>query len=301
MREYDFITLDVFTTRPFAGNPLAVLPDATGLETAAMQAIAAEFNLSETAFVFPGAPPRLRIFTPHDELPFAGHPTIGSAHALAQTGALDLNDPAAALLERAGTVRLTRDEVPAPGVIFLHAPAAPAPGPALPEPQLLARMLGLAEADLHPDWPIEAWSAGVPFACIPLCDPGRLDRIAFDSAVWAQSLRGGWAEKVYAFAPERTPGQLSARMFAPSPSLGIPEDPATGAAAVALAGYLDRRVEPAGSESGVDWEIAQGARMGRPSRMYLHYARAAGDPLHVRLGGAAVAISRGRLRAPESC
>jgi len=299
MRAYDFVTLDVFTETPFEGNPLAVLPDATGLDPGLMQRIAAEFNLSETAFVLPGSPPSVRIYTPREELPFAGHPTIGTAHALVRAGTLDPSGPeGAALVEAAGTVRLTRDEALAPGAIFLHAPVDPARGPDLPEPGLLAGMLRLAASDLHPHWPPEAWSAGVPFACIALRDPALLARIAFDVSTWTQLLRGTRAEKVYVFAPGAAPGQIAARMFAPS--LGIGEDPATGAAAVALAGYLARHAGPPEPDTRVDWEIAQGTHMGRPSRLLLQYGVTAGGAASVRLGGHAVVVSEGRLLLPAA-
>lgn len=290
---YDFVTCDVFTDEAYAGNPLAVLPDARGLDDAAMQSIAAEFNLSETAFVMPGDPPTLRIFTPARELPFAGHPTIGTAHVLHEAGMLPAD---AAFSEHVGRIELEleRTEAGMPPRIWLTTATLPESGPALPAPAALAQTLGLAPEDLHPSWPAEAWSCGVPFACVPLRDRAALSRVVLDRTAWQDTLSGHWAEDIYTFAAGERPGELHARMFAPP--MGIPEDPATGAAASALAGYLARHCAPVPDGR---WVIHQGHDMGRPGRLELALEQDAGHITGVRLGGRAVTIARGRIRAPQ--
>ena len=297
MRDYAYVLCDVFTATPYAGNPLAVVPDATGLDTAAMQRIAAEFNLSETAFVFPGDPPALRIFTPRDELPFAGHPLIGTAHVLAERGELGSADAAGMrrLDVRAGSIAIALEGAAAAhgAPIRLTAPRAPAAGPAAPPPHRLAALLGLAAADLHPGWPAGTWSCGVPFLCIPLADRGALARVRLDHA-GLRDLAGEWTSKLYVFAPGDDDEDLEARMFAPA--LGIDEDPGTGAAATALAGLLGRIAGP-GTHRRV---IHQGLRMNRPCRLVLDFEVVADQVTRVCLGGAAVTLGGGRIAAPPA-
>lgn len=292
---YDYVLCDVFTDQPFAGNPLAVLPDARGLDDGAMQCIAAEFNLSETAFVLPGEPPRVRIFTPRGELPFAGHPTIGTAAVLAARGELAGKDrPGRATLdEAAGRVplELEYDARGAPALIRLEAPATPRAGPPLGEAAAIASALGLEVEDLHPEWPSGTWSCGVPFACVALAGAAALGRVRVDPAA-AAALPPEWSDKLYVIAPGADARALRARMFAPA--LGIAEDPATGAAASALAGLLAGVTGPGRHQ----WCIDQGVEMGRPSRLELDYEATGAAVTRVRLGGRAVIVGDGRIRPP---
>lgn len=267
----DYEVMDVFTERRFAGNPLAVVPDASGLDAAAMQTIAREFNLSETAFVVPtGSPGRfgLRIFTPAVELPFAGHPTIGTALALA------MRDPGLSELvlhEGVGDVPVRIHE----GRATLTSPKSPAPV-ATADRGAVARSLGVDESLLHG---ISGWSAGVPFTCVELGEVAQLAAVALDLAAWRELLAATQAPSLYVYAPDGEDGRrLRARMFAPS--MGVDEDPATGAAAAALAGRL-------GPGS---YLIEQGVEMGRPSRIFLDVTER-----EVRIGGHAVRVAQGRL------
>jgi trans-2,3-dihydro-3-hydroxyanthranilate isomerase len=293
-----FATLDVFTTEPLAGNPLAVVLDAEGLDGAAMQAIAREFNLSETVFVLPPADPRhrakLRIFTPARELPFAGHPTVGAAVMLA------LQDPPVAdarafgLEEGVGTVPCIVETLPdgSGGRARFRLPAMPeylGPGP---EPEVLAALLGLEPSEIgfgrhRPS----RHSTGPSFTCVPVASAERLDALR---PVQAPEPGDG----LYLYAPDPTGTGLSfrTRMFAPE--MGVPEDPATGSAAAAFAGVL-MQCEGLGEglgEGSRDVTIAQGQAMGRPSTIALHLVIEAGALRAVEIGGEAVLVSEGVLR-----
>jgi trans-2,3-dihydro-3-hydroxyanthranilate isomerase len=304
---YQFYTADVFTDRMFGGNPLAVFSDARGLDDATMQRIAREFNLSETVFVLPPDNPahtrRLRIFTPAGELQFAGHPTVGTAFVLAQVGALGpLEGERAAIVfeEGVGPVPVTiflRDGQPTGAQ--LTAAKLPAAGQLPVAAADLAAMLGLDPAEIgYGDYGPEAVSSGgTPFTIIPLRDRAALARARVRLELWERHLAGSWAPEVYpiCFDPELPGSDLRVRMFAPS--LGIAEDPATGAAATALAGYLAPR---AGLVDGtLRWVLEQGFEMGRPSILEVEADMAGGQLRAVRVGGAAVMVSEGRFEAPE--
>jgi trans-2,3-dihydro-3-hydroxyanthranilate isomerase len=308
----DFILADVFTDRPFGGNPLAVFPRVANLATATMQAIARELNLSETTFVFPpdrrGVTCSVRIFTPGSELPFAGHPTIGTALVLEGVGALAdapnvrrAADGATEIVLSEGVgpvpVRITRSAGGGAASAVLTSPRLPARIGSPPPSEALARMLGLpVEALAGAALPAAGWSAGVPFLVIPLKNRAALSRIQVDTGVWAAHLKGSETPHIVAlsFADPAGGRDLDIRMFAPA--MGIAEDPATGAAAVALAGFLaERQRLPAGTTR---WQIRQGEDMGRPSLMDLEADLAGGVLTAVRVGGTAVLIGRGSLDVP---
>jgi trans-2,3-dihydro-3-hydroxyanthranilate isomerase len=304
MRDFPFLTYDVFTETPFGGNPLAVFPDARGIDPAMFQTIAREFNLSETTFVTPveGAPlrRRVRIFTPTYELPFAGHPTVGTAVALAELGAFSWprfeSELAITLEEEAGSVPVTLERRPGRALhATLTAPRLPERGPDGPDAAGLARVLGLAADRLSPTLRPASWSSGVRFCCVPLRDADALASIALDLSAWRELMAEAWAKPVYAFALDdpRRGREIRARMFAPS--LGMAEDPATGAAAVATAGYL-AEVQELPREGTASWIIRQGEEMGRPSRLALEADFAGGKLTAVRLGGSAVRMTQGALR-----
>jgi trans-2,3-dihydro-3-hydroxyanthranilate isomerase len=292
-RRYAFSTLDVFTDRVFGGNPLAVVHDAGELDPAQMQAIATEFNLSETVFVLPpetdAGTRRLRIFTPAAELPFAGHPTVGTAVLLATLGAVPPGD--IVFEEGVGPVRVTLGER-AKGLLFAQLSAAQLPvfGPPPPRPADLAAILGIAPADVLDAAGV---SCGVPFLVVVVRDRDVLARVRVDLARWEALLAGAWASDLYVITPAEGDA-LRARMFAPG--MGIAEDPATGAAASALAGYLART---AGRRDGtLRWTIAQGVEMGRPSRVELEADLGEGEITAVRVGGTAVRVADGEFRVP---
>jgi trans-2,3-dihydro-3-hydroxyanthranilate isomerase len=298
---FPYVLADVFTDRLFGGNPLAVLPDARGIGEADMQLIAREFNLSETVFVLPPAKPHhskhLRIFTPAIELPFAGHPTVGTAVVLAEIGALGtITDHIEIVFEEAvGPIAVRITTAPnRPLLATLTTARLPQRQAAVPDTTALARLLGLEPARLMIEGVAPAsYSAGVPFTCIPVADRAALAAAAIDRAVWSELLAGGDAPHVYVFtmADWRSGREVSARMFAPA--MGIVEDPATGAAAVALAGFLaDLQRPPEGERC---WQIRQGEEMGRPSRIELAADMHDGKLSAVRVGGNAVIVGRGEL------
>lgn len=293
MPQFRYYTCDVFTDRAFGGNPLAVLTDARDLDTSAMQAIAREFNFSETAFVCPPADARhtarLRIFTPGGELPFAGHPTVGAAFVLSSIGATpgasqivfeEGVGPVHVRIERSGgqVVRCT-----------LTASKAPEKVAIVNQRVRLAAMLGLHPADLASQ--AEVWSCGVPFTVVPLAGVEALQRARLDHNRWARLLGEHEGRKVYPVA--RLDDLVwRVRMFAPS--LGVAEDPATGAAAAALAGWLAaRQPEVSGTRR---WRILQGEEIGRPGEITLEADVAAGAVTAVRVGGHCVMMTEGTLR-----
>jgi trans-2,3-dihydro-3-hydroxyanthranilate isomerase len=309
---YAYHWLDVFTQERFGGNQLVVFPDGRGLSDAQMARIAREFNISETVFVLPPETPggtrKLRIFTPARELPFAGHPTIGTAHLLA-TRLLDApvtGDTELVLEEGVGPVRVaTRPQ--ADGTLFVQLSAARAPefrNPALDVPAL-ARALNLEPADFESDLPRGFASCGTPFLIVPLRDTDALRRARIDSAEWMRIVNAGalggitdpfWVDHVYPIARDASLAargvDLRVRMFAPG--LGITEDAATGAAATALAAHLAAHATPE-RDGTFKWTIEQGIEMERPSLLYLEADKRDGNVTAVRVGGYAVWIGEGHL------
>lgn len=293
----EFHTLDVFTDTPYAGNPLAVVLGADGLTTAQMQAMAREFNLSETIFVMaphdPAHTAAVRIFFPTDEIPFAGHPTLGCAVLLAElargTGDWDAD---ITLEERAGLVpvRLSRRAGVTRG--SFAAPVIPVPAPGEVSRTAAAAALGLAAADLGQP---RFWQGGPSFLIVPVNAVAALSAARPIEPHWSAMLHGSPTVGVYLYVT-RPDGTLRARMFAPGG--GIAEDPATGSATALLAGHLLAGGHlPAGTTT---LDILQGFEMGRPSNLTLT-ATVQDDRLtEVRVGGAAVRIAQGRIRPPAT-
>ncbi|MDP4002761.1 PhzF family phenazine biosynthesis protein [Methylobacterium sp. NEAU K] len=289
-----FVTLDVFTEQKLAGNPLAVVLDADGLDTAAMQAIAAEFNLSETVFVLPPSEARhrarLRIFTPGRELPFAGHPTVGAAVLLALENPSRGDARAFGLEEGIGIVPCVVETLAdgSGGRARFKLPAMPeylGPGP---EPEILAPLIGLKPGDIgtgrHGP---SRHGVGPSFTCVPVGSVAALDAAR---SVQAPDPNDGLY--LYAPDPEGAGQSWRVRMFAPN--FGVSEDPATGSAAAAFAGVL-MQFETLG-EGTHDVAIRQGQAMGRPSEIALQLTIESGALRSVEIGGAAVIVSQGTLR-----
>jgi trans-2,3-dihydro-3-hydroxyanthranilate isomerase len=295
-----YLVLDVFTESAFGGNPLAVLPEAEGLTENQMQRIAREFNLSETAFVRPpryrGETHRLRIFTPARELPFAGHPTVGAALALAEEG---WPESEFVFGEGIGPVRVSLRQHKQRRSAWLWAAKLPELGPAPPPVDALAALVSLRTTDiLAAAWGPAAVSAGIPYLLIPVRDVAALARAELDLNRWREILQDWWADQVYLVAPMDGPQgtRYRARMFAPS--LGFLEDPATGAAAAAFPGWLVPRL---GATDGIlTVTIEQGIEMGRPSTLMIEVELSGGLISVVRVGGTAVPIAEGTIRIPES-
>lgn len=305
---FRYHTLDVFTDRVFGGNPLAVFPSAAGLSSPAMAAIARELNLSETAFILPAETAsgtrKLRLFTPGAELPFAGHPTLGAAHLLAATGEVPLEQTGESEVqvvfeEGVGPVHVRiRGEAGVPVFTQLAAARLPEVGPRPPSRERLARMLALEVGDmLSGEWAPAAVSCGVPFLFVPLANRRAVARASLDRGAWMQDLSTYWAPHVFIFAREgELPGsQLHGRMFAPA--MGITEDPATGAAATALGGYLAARSEQ--PEGTLRWTLEQGFEMGRPSLLYIEADIAGREARAIRVGGRSVMVGEGTIDLPD--
>ena len=311
MKRFRYLTLDVFTDTPFGGNPLAVFPDARGIPERHLLPIAREFNWSETTFVYPPDDPhharRVRIFTPGAEVPFAGHPTVGTAHALAATGQLALEPPHAdgvslthiVLEERVGPVRVTiraRGGVPD----FAQLSVAKLPEvlePPRPEPAVLAAIFSLRTDDLRlGDWTPQALSCGLPFLFVPVKtrDAVRRARVRLD--LWEMWLAGTPSSEAMVFAldAEQAGHDVRARVFVPG--LSVPEDPATGSACAALAGYLAARAARDGT---LRWTVEQGYEMGRPSLLELEADVQDRGVTAVRVGGASVMMGEGTLNVPD--
>jgi trans-2,3-dihydro-3-hydroxyanthranilate isomerase len=294
MKDLRFYTCDVFTDRMFSGNPLAVLTDARGLDVQTMQAIAREFNFSETTFVTPPDDEhhtaRVRIFTPARELPFAGHPTVGTAFVLATLGAAD-NSNQLILEENVGPVpvHIEREKGQVVRCTFTSARLPERLDAVPPSSRALAEMLQLAVDQIAA--PAEVWSCGVPYLVVHVASPDALMRAQLDLAHWRTTLAGFVTHEAYPIA-QLDPSTWQVRMFAPG--AGVAEDPATGSAAAALAGWLVRHTP---SESGTRrWTILQGEAIGRPSRIELEADVREGAVLAVRVGGASVMVSEGVLK-----
>lgn len=299
-----FYVVDVFTAKPFEGNPLAVVLDGEGLDDAAMLAIAREFNLSETVFVQEPDDPvhsaKVRIFTPGGELPFAGHPTVGTAALLAELRAPGHLSPGVviALEENIGLVRVEVSRKPGErSRAVFGIPKLPECLPLIFDPDLVARALGLEPLDLgFGAHGLSAWSAGVPFVMVPVKDLETIGRAhVADMTVWRQAF--GATGKGAAFLYTRETGNpdhhIRARMF--HPLGGIPEDPATGGAVAAFSGLAAMVERP--DDGTHQLVIEQGFEMGRPSLIALDLDIHGGRLVAARIGGSVVRMSEGVLHA----
>lgn len=296
-----YAILDVFTDTALAGNQLAVVIDSHGLDDGQMQAIAREFNLSETVFVLPSEKPvtsaRLRIFTPSRELPFAGHPTVGAAVLLATrkaAGGAPGNEMVLTLEEPAGTIRcgIFMKGEKAAHAIF-DAPVLPSPVPADFDRDSVAAALGLLPAEIgFENHRPAAWSAGVPFVFVPVGGLEAIGNARPNMTAWTSAFGSPVAAAwLYCRETDASDHDFHARMFAPG--FGIAEDPATGSAAAAFAGVVCRfDAPPSGSHR---YAIEQGYEMGRPSLMTLEMDVAGGEVTAVRVGGNAVVVAEGML------
>lgn len=296
-----YVTLDVFTTRAFAGNPLAVVLDTDGLDTDRMQAITREFNLSETVFVLPPEDARhrakLRIFTPGRELPFAGHPTVGTAVLLALHDESRADAQMFGLEEGVGIVPCVVETHGGDrGYARFRLPQLPEAVLDAPSPMDAAWALGLDPAEIGFDLHLPSrHSAGVPFDFVPVrsLDAVARARPSFDAF---SKTFGGNHPGVYVYCRETTEAgrHFHARMFG-SPSIGVGEDPATGAAAASFAGVL-MQFEPLG-EGEHSFVIEQGYEMGRPSEIDLQIVIREGALASAEIGGSAVVMARGEIDA----
>jgi len=294
-----FFTLDVFTTTRLAGNPLAVVLDSDGLNDDGMRSIAREFNLSETVFVQPPADvthrARLRIFTPARELPFAGHPTVGTAVLLASLDGGATRE--LVLEEQVGAVRCrVRSNGPDAGHAEFDLPRLPAREHGSSDHDAMARALGLETPDIgFGSWLPECWSAGNPFTFVPVAGLDAIKRCQPNLARFEDAFHASGRAAAFVFCrePVERGNDFHARMFAPN--MGPLEDPATGSAVAAFAGYLAARGAYADGESVI--RVEQGFEMGRPSLMELRMTLRGGRVDAAAIGGNAVVVSEGMLRA----
>lgn len=294
-----FVTLDVFTTQKLAGNPLAVVLDCEGLDSAAMQSIAAEFNLSETVFVNlplePGHRASLRIFTPNYEMPFAGHPTIGTAVLLAlQASGGEPAEDSFVLGEKVGPIPCrTRVLSQSLGHAEFDVAVLPARIGEIGPPDALAAALGvdaneIGFAGATPGY----YSAGTPFAVVPMRSAAAVDGALPSTAGWPAAFGMNPRRSVFLIAPGGGEGIYHARMFAHGRSLY--EDPATGSASAAVAALIAAVEAPGdGSHRRI---IQQGYAMGRPSQIEVTYRIEGGLLTAAMIGGSAVVLSEGVLR-----
>lgn len=290
---------DVFTDRPLTGNPLAVVFDAEGLDDAAMQAIAGEFNLSETVFLLPADNPahtaRLRIFTPGRELPFAGHPTVGAAVALGHEAPAAGDSRLMVLEEPIGPVRCALRLGDAPYAEF-DLPILPTQAPFEEDKAVVAAAIGVDANDIgFENHVVSVWTAGNSFVCVPLAGLGVAERMKVDPARWVDiaPVIDGRSASIYAYCREtiRHDCAFHARMFAPE--MGLGEDPATGGAVAVFSGAIAHFDGLADGPNA--FLIEQGVEMGRPSQIRLEMDARAGAFHAARIGGHAVRVAEGTL------
>ena len=298
-----YVHLDVFTDQPFTGTQLAVFLDAAGIDEQRMQRIAKELALPETTFVLPpeaaGTDVRVRIFTPSLELPMAGSPTVGTTFALAGAGRLRAGSDKTVLGLGIGptTVGLEWGS----GALRFAWMTQPLPtlGPVIADTVAVAAAIGVQPSDLAGgDLPVEIASSGVPFVYVPLKSRAVVDAAAVDRPKLCALLRPLDLEEhpVFVFSPQpaNDDATVYSRMFAPG--FGIPEDPATGAASGPLGAYLLQH-NAVSSDTASRVVSLQGVRMGRPSRIHIALSSRAGVLEEVQVGGEAVVVGEGTIRA----
>ena len=282
-----FTIVDVFAEEKYAGNQLAVVRGAAGLSDEVLQKITWEMNYSETTFILSEEERdggyEVRIFTPGGEIPFAGHPTLGTADVI-RTEILAEPVDHLVLNLKAGKIPVTFGEV-----LWMRQ-LPPTFGPTL-DSDRMARVLDLEPEDLDDGYPVQEVSTGLPAVIVPLKSLEALERCRMNLDLYREATGGG--KNVYIFCPEpheNGPGDLSARMF--TDDLGIPEDPATGSAAGCLAGYLvEHRYF---GEDSVDVRVEQGYEIHRPSLLYLQ-AEKQDDEITILVGGKVQVVARGEL------
>ncbi len=297
--KYPFHLVDVFSSTPFGGNQLAIVPDATGISTEGMHNIAREFNFPESTFVLPKNDPansyRVRIFTPRAELNFAGHPTIGTACALVMKQHAQTVDPIRLILEEnvgPVLVDVAQRNGGYHGTLTLSGKIdAPTGAPA---PADLAAVLSIEPAEVS-----QSFFAGVglPFCFAELTSNEAVDRAAVNRAAWTATLSRAWSPNLFFFAGDlRDGGNLYARMCAPA--LGVEEDPATGSACAALVGAMASKHDFDGTAYRLS--IQQGVSMGRRSEIEAEARKSGGVVTSVSVGGATAYIASGEIEVPPS-
>lgn len=303
LTERNYVVYDVFTDRALAGNPLAIVLDSEGLDTAAMQKIATEFNLSETVFILPTRNPahsaHVRIFTPAIELPFAGHPTVGTAVALSERNHSGSGGNSVSILvleEEVGPVRCAVTHGEGAAFAEFDLPRLPEPVALSADKETIAAALGLGPHEIgFENHEVRAWTAGVPYVTVPLRGLETAARVRMNTDLWLEAAprMGEIVASPYVYCRDTVNHDchFHARMFAPHD--GIVEDPATGSAAAAFAGQVMKFDEPLDGPLQI-W-IEQGIEMGRPSRIRLEIDVEDGRTTGARIGGQAVKVAEGKI------
>ena len=302
MHNLRYLHLDVFTDSPLEGNQLAVFPEPKGLDAAMMQAVTREMNFSECTFIFPperGGDVKMRIFTPAEELPMAGHPTIGSTFALAGEGTIAKGRTDFVFELGVGPTPVSLEWKNGALSFAWMTQHLPAFGGVIRDKQALALAVGLEGSDLSADLPAQVISCGVPFLFVPMASRRAVDSVSIDRRSLAQCCRDSGIEELPAFffttegPADRAAAQtVYSRMLAPS--FGVSEDPATGGASGPLGCYLlnYKLVTPEAARNIVS---LQGVLMKRPSRLYVSIDSHDGAISRVRVGGKSVLVGRGEL------
>ena len=294
-----YLHYDVFTGEALLGNQLAVFTDARGLDTGKMQRLAREMNFSESTFILPAERPdtdtRMRIFTPMNEMPMAGHPTIGSTFALAQTGVIRPGSARFVFGLNVGPVPVDLEWNGSALRFAWMTQSTPTFGPIVADRAVVAAALGLETADLADGLPVQEVSCGVPFLLVPLRDRQAVDRAISDAAAFRRLTATTKLDRAIFMFSTDPPGSTETayrRMFAPE--FGIIEDPATGIASGPLGCYLVHHGVVA-REAAKAMVSLQGAAMGRASRIHISIDGDRGEIGRVRVGGEAVLVGRGEL------
>ena len=295
--KYTFHIVDVFSSTPFGGNQLAILPDAAGISAEGMQKIAREFNFGETTFVLPKNDPantcRVRIFPPRTELDFAGHPSVGTACALVMKQHVRPGDPIRLILEEnigPVTVDVTQRNGGFHGALTLSGKIEVPTG--APSPTDLAAVLSIEPSEMSQSF---FAGVGVPMCFAQLNSNEAVDRATINRAAWTATLSRAWSPHLFFFAGNlRDGGKLYARMWAPA--LGVEEDNATGSACAALVGAMASKHDFGGTSYRLS--IQQGVLMGRPSEMEAQARKSGGVVTSVSVGGATAYIASGEIEVP---
>ncbi len=293
MPQVSYTLLDVFTNTRFGGNQLAVFSDSGDLSTEMMQQIANELNLSESAFVQPAtvaeADYRVRFFTPKIELPMAGHPTVGTAYALARQGLH--TQPTLRLQQNVGVINVEIENDADDLTIWMNQPL-PEFGNIFEDTQILADILSIPASGIDTNYPAQVVSTGVPFLYIPIRDIATMNSLKVRLDLWEKYLKDYATPHIFTFSREtqHAGSTVHSRMFAPA--MGIAEDPATGAASGPLGAYL-KKYNLVGQAEHIISE--QGIMMGRPSFIQIDVSMANGEFSKIRIGGQSVLIGEGQL------
>jgi trans-2,3-dihydro-3-hydroxyanthranilate isomerase len=287
-----FYQVDVFTDRVFGGNPLAVFTDPGKLNEAVHLPIAREMNLSETTFVYPPENPqadfKVRIFTPGKEIPFAGHPTLGTAYILWETEKISSTSDSVILELGTGLVKVTRSQEN----LFMDQPL-PDFGDTVGAVDQVADALSIDPSEIDSRFPLQIVSTGFPALYVPLTSLSAIQRVELNFTVLREVLGG--VDMIYVFTGETREPESTVHSRAFAPFIGIPEDPATGSAAGALGAYLVRHkvIENLDSSAIV---IEQGFEMSRPSKIRVSVGQTDGKIDSIQVGGQAITVLEGNLQ-----